>query len=88
MELKDVILEALTEMGDSQISNDSEISEAKNTIISSKNELEFLSDLREKTLVLFEGLQSPQIKDLPTKLDLVINYLQYQLYIIDEKLGN
>ncbi|PAF46817.1 hypothetical protein BKH46_06275 [Helicobacter sp. 12S02634-8] len=53
---------------------------------STKAELDFLYALKEKTLVLFEGLQSPQAKDLSAKLDLVINYLQYQLSIIDQKL--
>lgn len=46
----------------------------------------FLEILREKTLVLFEGLQNSQTKDLSAKLDLVINYLEYQLSLIDEAL--
>lgn len=46
----------------------------------------FLELLREKTLVLFEGLQSSQTKDLSNKLDLVLNYLEYQLSLIDEAL--
>ncbi|CBG40176.1 CiaD-like domain-containing protein [Helicobacter mustelae] len=48
----------------------------------------FLELLREKTLVLFEGLQSSQTKDIASKLDLVINYLEYQLSLIDETLQN
>ncbi len=48
----------------------------------------FLELLREKTLVLFEGLQNSQTKDLSSKLDLVINYLEYQLSLIDEALQN
>lgn len=55
--------------------------------ISEKN-IDILYQIREKTLVLFEGLQSSQTKDIGVKLDLVINYLQYQLSIIDELLGD
>lgn len=43
--------------------------------------------LREKALVLFEGLQTSEMKDLNAKLDLVINYLQYQVSIIDDILS-
>lgn len=43
--------------------------------------------LREKALVLFEGLQTSEMKDLNVKLDLVINYLQYQVSIIDDILS-
>lgn len=49
-------------------------------------DVRFLELLREKTLVLFEGLQSSQTKDISSKLDLVINYLEYQLSLIDETL--
>lgn len=52
----------------------------------SQEERDFLKDLEQKTLLLFEGLKSPQTKNLPAKLDLVINYLQYQLYMIQERL--
>ncbi len=54
----------------------------------SQEEREFLKDLEQKTLVLFEGLKSPQTKNLPAKLDLVVNYLQYQLYMVQERLKN
>ncbi|WP_163534611.1 CiaD-like domain-containing protein [Helicobacter suis] len=47
---------------------------------------QFLIDLEQKTLLLFEGLKSPQTKNISMKLDLVINYLQYQLYMIQERL--
>ncbi|WP_373876861.1 CiaD-like domain-containing protein [Helicobacter suis] len=35
---------------------------------------------------MFEGLKAPQTKNISMKLDLVINYLQYQLYMIEERL--
>ncbi|MDU7693387.1 MAG: hypothetical protein E7K04_04005 [Helicobacter sp.] len=46
---------------------------------------EFLHQLQEKTLVLFESLQ----KSSDTKrLDLVINFLEYQLALIENELEN
>lgn len=45
-----------------------------------------LEDLREKLLVLFEGLKMPELQDTSNKLDLVIRFLQYQLCVIDELL--
>ncbi|PAF45081.1 hypothetical protein [Helicobacter sp. 11S02596-1] len=92
MELKDMILQTLSEIenvpsnSQSDDTDKANVSVAQNPSHLPKSELELLHSLREKTLVLFEGLQSPQIKDLPMKLDLVINYLQYQLCMIDEKL--
>ncbi|PAF41242.1 hypothetical protein [Helicobacter sp. 11S03491-1] len=87
MELKDMILQTLTEIEDTP--KDIEVlAPSKTDIQISKDEFAILHALREKTLVLFEGLQSLQTKNLSGKLDLVINYLQYQLSIIDEKLGN
>lgn len=55
--------------------------------ISTEEQTKLLLALREKALVLFEGLQAIETKDLNTKLDLVINYLQYQVSIIDDILS-
>ncbi|PAF53585.1 hypothetical protein BKH42_05235 [Helicobacter sp. 13S00482-2] len=87
MELKDMILQTLTEIEESPINTELQKSEVKNDVCISAEESSILYALREKALVLFEGLQSTQDKDLEAKLDLVVNYLQYQLSIIDQKLG-
>lgn len=94
MELKDLILQTIDEFDDEAIDSSQEDFSIKSTKISSnKNQridiqidARFLELLREKTLVLFEGLQSSQTKNLSDKLDLVINYLEYQLSLIDEAL--
>ncbi len=44
----------------------------------------YLENLREKLLVLFEGLKMPELQDTQNKLDLVVRFLQYQLCVIDE----
>jgi len=76
-ELKDVILQTLEEL------------EKEETPASTDGgvDKEFLLDLRERILVLFEGLQSPNINNLDKKLDLTINFLEYTLAQIDSKLS-
>lgn len=53
-----------------------------------ENEAKFLNSLRERVLVIFEGLQSPNNRNLDAKVDLIINFMEYQLAIIDERLDN
>lgn len=50
--------------------------------------LRFMTTLRERILVLFEGLQSPNNRNIDAKLDLVLNFLEYQLSLIDEKMDD
>lgn len=45
----------------------------------------FLNALQERILVLFEGLQSPNNRDIETKVDMILNFLEFTLAIIDEK---
>jgi hypothetical protein len=46
----------------------------------------FLNSIRERVLVLFEGLQSPNNRNIEAKVDLIINFLEYQLAVVDERL--
>lgn len=92
MELKDMILQTIHEF-DEDSTEQEQAFPTKQTPPTPKEQKiivqidpRFLELLREKTLVLFEGLQSSQTKDLSAKLDLVINYLEYQLSLIDEAL--
>ena len=50
------------------------------------DEIEYLKSLRERMLVLFEGLQSPQNKNIEDKLELTLNFLEYSLATIEERL--
>lgn len=52
----------------------------------SDDELQFLSDLRERLLVIFEGFQSPNNKAIEAKVDLVLNFLEYLLSVTEERL--
>lgn len=50
------------------------------------DEVATLQRLREKSLVLFEGLRHIKDSSLEAKLEMVVNYLEYQLYVIDDRL--
>ena len=76
--LKEVILQTLQDID--------EVEEEKEENNTNCNE-EFLEKLRERILVLFEGLQSPNINNLDKKLDLTINFLEYTLAEIDKQLS-
>ncbi|RDU60430.1 CiaD-like domain-containing protein [Helicobacter marmotae] len=96
MELKDLILQTLNEI--SEVNEDSpkpyQSNGAQNTFDSIhantilRNECEFLEMLQERLLVLFEGLNAPHNKNLETKLNITINFLEYQLSIINERLND
>ena len=48
----------------------------------------FLTDLRERILVLFEGFQSPNNNNIEAKVDLTLNFLEHLLAQIDKKIEN
>ncbi len=54
--------------------------------INKKTQNQFLEELREKMLVLFDGLQSQDLVNNEDKIDLVLNYLEYTLASIDDRL--
>lgn len=88
-ELKDVIVETLSQI-DTQSKREEEqereFQDREMLSASLIDEREFLSMQRDKMLVLFEGLLSPETKEIEQKLELVLRYLQYQLSEIDKRL--
>ena len=46
----------------------------------------FLEGLRERILVMFEGMQSPNNRAAEAKIDLILNFFEWQLSLIDERL--
>lgn len=46
----------------------------------------FLEEVRERMLVLFEGFQSPNNTQIEAKVDLTLNFLEYLLATIDDRL--
>jgi len=79
MDLKNTILETLEEIDKEKIVE--EIQKEK------ESDIEFLKHLRERLLILFEGLQSPNTQNLEIKIDVTLNFLEYVLAKIEEKLS-
>lgn len=52
----------------------------------SHDEMIFLEEVRERMLVLFEGFQSPNNTQIEAKVDLTLNFLEYLLATIDDRL--
>ena len=85
MELKDMILSTLSELNDDQ-SEEKPLCEDDINNSSSKDEVKFLKDVRERILVLFEGFKAPNNKEIEAKIDLTLNFLEYLLTRLDDRL--
>lgn len=100
MELKDVILSTLAEMENDvsaeapqkksyveKKSSDESVIEKNNEKVSDSNESElmYLSSIRERLLVLFEGFQAPNNTNIEAKVDMTLNFLEYVLATIDSR---
>jgi len=48
----------------------------------------FLTNLRERLLVIFEGFQSPNNHSIEAKVDLTLNFLEYLLAVTEDRLEN
>ena len=101
MELEDAILSTLKEIeekGKSQLLQPKkkpfEVKEKKEfkQNIQEKNqnnntqEEMFLLSTRERLLVLFEGFQAPNNTNIEAKIDLTLNFLEYMLASIDNRI--
>lgn len=51
-----------------------------------EEEIRMLEGIRERLLVLFEGFQSPNNAQIEAKVDLTLNFLEYLLATIDNRL--
>ncbi len=102
VELKDMILSTLAELEDSNVKEDEkpkETVELKEEVLEenkplhveiettcTSDERAFCESMRERILVLFEGFQSPNNKSIEAKVDLTLNFLEYSLAVLDERL--
>jgi len=84
MDLKETILETIEELNTEEIVE--EINQNLNPSTTTLDK-EFLTELRERLLILFHGLQSPNTDNLEIKLDVTLNFLEYLLARIEEKLN-
>ncbi|MEJ2372752.1 MAG: hypothetical protein P8Y16_02970, partial [Sulfurimonas sp.] len=65
------------------ITSNSEMSTTRTNSVD--NELLFLKSIRERLLVLFEGFQAPNNSNIEAKIDMTLNFLEYTLATIDER---
>jgi hypothetical protein len=98
MELKDVILSTLAEMETGEAGRTCEKEPLQNRGFPSasvrqgktpecSDELQFLQNVRERLLVLFEGFQAPNNAAVEAKVDLTLNFLEYLLAAIDTRIN-
>jgi len=62
-----------------------EIFQKEENTKSNNDELHFLTSVRERLLVLFEGFQAPNNKEIEAKIDMTLNFLEYTLATIDKR---
>ena len=102
MELKDMVMMTLSELEEepsTQTKDEHEIietqeimtptatsQEEKDDVKIETSEQQFYENIREKLLVIFEGFQAPNNKNIEAKIDLTLNFLEYLLARIDERL--
>ena len=98
MELKEVVLSTLAELSENGEEGEEEVSsknsESNEHILEKtvcdkthdESKRQFYSHLRERILVLFEGFQSPNNKNIEAKIELTLKFLEYLLASIDEEL--
>jgi len=101
MELKDVILSTLAELEEEVVdeaissslasyekkSHHFEVETYEDDEYEQKldSELAYLNSIRERLLVLFEGFQAPNNTNIEAKVDMTLNFLEYTLATIDER---
>jgi len=51
-----------------------------------ESELLYLSSIKERLLVLFEGFQAPNNTNIEAKVDMTLNFLEYTLATIESRL--
>ena len=62
-----------------------EESKEESTIQTHESELMYLNSIRERLLVLFEGFQAPNNTNIEAKVDMTLNFLEYVLATIDNR---
>lgn len=83
---KDLPQERVHEVRDTISEIAQSIEEIENGSSDNNAEEIFLGDLKERLLVIFEGFQSPNNQNVEAKLDLTLNFLEYLLAKVDDRL--
>ncbi len=93
MELKDMILSTIAELENTNedvvVSKQEKKQDYRPIHIDEEittDEKVFLKNVQEKILVLFEGLQAPKNDNIDTRLDITLNFLEFLLASIEERM--
>lgn len=79
---------SLTAQDSTESAEDIQQPDVEKRHVDSQSDIKFLEGLRERILVMFEGMQSPNNRAAEAKIDLILNFLEWQLSLIDERLEN
>jgi len=60
--------------------------ESKHSSVKTDSELMYLSSIKERLLVLFEGFQAPNNSNIEAKIDMTLNYLEYILATVSQRI--
>lgn len=88
---EDTVLEDSTKVTKESVQDTSQVKTEKYSQQKSENsssmesELLYLNSIRERLLVLFEGFQSPNNTNIEAKVDMTLNFLEYMLATIDDR---
>ncbi len=58
----------------------------ENSSKTTDSEILYLTSIRERLLVLFEGFQAPNNTNIEAKVDMTLNFLEYVLATIDSRM--
>ena len=92
MDAKEVVISTISEISNNLnnektiVADSSSVDESTNSNLDS-NHIDVLIALRERTLVLFEGLRKGKEENIQTKLNMVLSYLEYQLCLIEDAIN-
>ena len=92
MDAKEVVISTISEISNNLnnektiVADSNSVNESTNSNLDS-NHIDVLIALRERTLVLFEGLRKEKEENIQTKLNMVLSYLEYQLCLIEDAIN-
>ncbi len=84
--VEEIIQTESVQVEESVVSSFADVLAGETTAVGSDDEVRMLEGIRERLLVLFEGFQSPNNVNIEAKVDLTLNFFEYLLATIDNRL--
>lgn len=86
IKIEETIQTELAQVEEPTISSFADVLAGETIAARSDDEVRMLEGIRERLLVLFEGFQSPNNVNIEAKVDLTLNFFEYLLATIDNRL--